>query len=117
MDAWNTHRIRSAVNNDNGIPDELYFLPEISGKISKIIITKFVVDLGYNLLGHEDHSCDYDGLDVQLCQQMACDKPEPTIPEFTDLAKIVMEEENIDTPTTPQEALALYIDLVENITQ
>lgn len=33
MDAWNTHRIRSAVNNDNGIPDELYFLPEISGKM------------------------------------------------------------------------------------
>ena len=32
MDAWNTYRTRSAVN-DNGIPDELYFLPEISGKI------------------------------------------------------------------------------------
>ena len=37
-------------------------------------------------------------------------KPEPTIQEFTDLAKIVMEEENLDIPTTPQEALALYID-------
>ena len=33
-----------------------------------------------------------------------------------DLAKIVMEEENLDMPTTPQEALALYFNLVENIT-
>ena len=32
MDSWNTHRIRAGVNGDNGIPDELYFLTEISGK-------------------------------------------------------------------------------------
>lgn len=32
IDAWNTHCIRSAVNNDNAIPDELYFLQEISGR-------------------------------------------------------------------------------------
>ena len=31
MDAWNTHRIRCGVSGDNGIPDELYFLPEIIG--------------------------------------------------------------------------------------
>lgn len=73
----------------------------------------------YNVLciiGHENYSCDYDDQDFQLCQQIACDKPQPTIQEFMDLAEIVMEEENLDMPTTPQEALALYIDLVENIT-
>ena len=47
MDAWNTHRIRSAVNNDGGIPDELYFLPEISGKSYIIIIHNFFINIMY----------------------------------------------------------------------
>ena len=117
MDAWNTHRIRSAVNNDNGIPDELYFLPEISGKKlhNNNNTQHFFIKIMY-YIGHEDYSCNCDNQDFQLCQQIACDKPEPAIQEFMDLAKIVMEEENLDMPTTPQEALALYIDLVDNIT-
>ena len=36
MDAWNTHRIRAGANGNNGIPDQLYFLPEVTGIYSDI---------------------------------------------------------------------------------
>ena len=39
------------------------------------------------------------------------------IPEFINLAEILMEEEDLQSPSNVMEALSLYINLVNLITQ
>ena len=55
--------------------------------------------------------------DLNLCWQYACEKPQSTMPEFRRLAAILMDEENLQVPSNVQEALSLYFDLVNIITQ
>ena len=65
--------------------------------------------------GHEEYSQECNDQDFQLCKQLTCEKPQPAVQEFLELASIMMEEENLQMPTNPQEALELYLELVENI--
>lgn len=65
--------------------------------------------------GHDDYSRQCNDVDLQLCCQYACGKPPPTSREFATLAEIIMDEENLQGPRTPKEALELYFDLLNNI--
>jgi hypothetical protein len=45
--------------------------------------------------GFRDYSSECDTVDLDLCWQYASDKPTSNIPEFTNLAEIIIEEENL----------------------
>jgi hypothetical protein len=112
--SWNTHYIRNITavhNNVHGIPDELFYLPEVRGEAGHTLCTHTSKNLT-TYIGCEDYSkkC-YHG-DLQLAWLYAQDKPPPTATEFTNLAKIVMEEENIEMPQNPEEGLNLYFELL-----
>ena len=49
--------------------------------------------------------------DLRFCNRYAMDKPHPVPPEFTELAQIVMHENNWVMPSTCQESLVLYLNL------
>lgn len=106
---WNTHPIRANKSNEGGIPNDLYFLCEQGGKHEACI---WRITISYYLLGLKDYSCICDDSDLQLCWQHAYEKPPPNIPVFTE---IVMHEENLQLPTSPDEALTLYFDLINHI--
>ena len=63
-----------------------------------------------------DYSCRCDDGDLDISWQYAQDKPESTIPEFKTLAKILMDEENLQVPSNAETALSLYFDLLNLIT-
>lgn len=67
--------------------------------------------------GLHDYSCTCSNADLALCQQYASEKPASNIPEFIELAELIMEEEDIQAPTDAMEALSLYLTLVNLITQ
>lgn len=65
--------------------------------------------------GREDYSQDCSDNDLLLCWQYACEKPPPTNTEFATLAEIIIEEEDLQLPETPKEALEFYFDLLNHI--
>lgn len=69
------------------------------------------------LSGVRDYSSECDSIDLDLCWQYASDKPMSNIPEFINLAEILMEEEDLQAPSNAMEALSLYISLVDLITE
>lgn len=100
---WNLHRIRPQhVNEDSppGRPDVLYFLPQLNNKrdylkpitLDEIEAAEEVFTAGYN------DSSVYHEFDV-----------------FEELARLVMEEDNLIAPTNPDEALQLYINILEHL--
>ncbi|XP_064389966.1 uncharacterized protein LOC135337880 [Halichondria panicea] len=76
---WNTHLIRrSTAETVNGIPNELYHIPEIRGV--------------------QDCKHMYDEEDLELCREYTSDKP-PVRQEFLEVAEILLEENNWSAPT------------------
>lgn len=67
--------------------------------------------------GLSDYSCACDDVDLILCWQHASEKPTSNIPEFTTLAEILVEEEDLEAPSNTMEALSLYLNLVNLISQ
>lgn len=82
-----------------------------------IASSAFARNVYYFCLGLYDYSCTCDDADLTLCQQYVSEKPASNIPEFIDLAELIMEEEDIQEPTNAMEALSLYLTLVNLITQ
>ena len=112
---WNRHRIRANKIHVNGIPDYLFYLPQYRGNNQFGAMT---CQLCLQFLQ------DFTTIPVLavmptwlLCQQYASEKPASNIPEFIELAELIMEEEDIQAPTDAMEALSLYLTLVNLITQ
>ncbi|XP_065888426.1 uncharacterized protein [Dysidea avara] len=85
---WNVHTIRQSAQNPGGVPDVLYFLPH------------------QNNCRSYKHPIDND--DIEAAEEYSCLKPEPTSPEFKELAELLMAEAGINSPTNADEGLALY---------
>lgn len=100
---WNLHRIRpqsSNLDSPSGRPDVLYFLPELNGKVN--------------------HAHDVTLDDIELAEEVFCAQGRVGIDNnsfkvFEELAKMIMEDESLSSPSNPDEALQLYIDLLEHI--
>ena len=97
---WNLHRIRpQPLNRDSpsGRPDVLYFLPQLNGRANYI------------------HDVTLD--DVELAEQIC--RGQNTLDSsykiFEELAAMIMEDENLACPRSPDEALELYTDLLDHI--
>ena len=93
---WNNHRIRKVRNTESkpGIPDVLYYTPELSGDV--------------------DYAFPVNGVDLQV-SQTATRNPEVFGCSKDDLKKIgvVMREKNLPLPTSNENALSLFIGLVQ----
>lgn len=67
------------------------------------------------MLGFQNYVCIADKGDVVFCASHTKMKPPPVCQEFTDLAEILMEENQWDIPQDCQEALTLYFNLINSI--
>ena len=56
-----------------------------------------------------------DPLDVAFCKPHTNEKPIPVPPEFVDLADILMRENGWSLPDNCEDALKLYVDLLNCI--
>ena len=92
---WNVHRIRPSSNDESppGKPDVLYSIPATTNTRSYIIAVQD------------------DDLEVaeQLCREA------PSSQQFSDLANIIMEANNLSMPESVEQARRLYIDLMSEI--
>ena len=113
---WNTHLIRAdrTRRHVSGIPDELFFIPEIRGIIHDIVFNLPCYFL-ILLIGFQNHICAVDALDIAFCKPYTNTKPLPAPSEFHELADILMRENGWSLPSTCEDALKLYIDLVNCI--
>ena len=95
---WNLHRIRPSLNQESppGRPDVLYFLPELRETTSYL------------------HTVDEDAM--MVAEGMCCeDHLIPFDDTFAELAEMIMEENNLQVPSTPLEASLLYSELLYHI--
>jgi hypothetical protein len=97
---WNNHRIIPSTNlckSPTGRPDLLYSLPEITGT------TDFIIKV--------------ENEDITLSEQLLCSNSHlpNCIPEFSELANIIISEQNLQMPNSPDEARVLYLALIDNI--
>ena len=82
------------------------------------MMTRYMVVLHYytyNSAGFEDCTCTYDADDLQFCKQYTTTKPAPAGIEFLQLVEIIMEEEDWPMPSNYEEALDLYINLLNEM--
>ncbi len=115
---WNTHRMRPTrlSHSPPGIPDELYFIPELAGRYKIIYGFHHLPFHNIIIIGTRDYICTVSQQDLQYIRQYirqytsTTDPPAPL--EFLDAAEIVMVEKNLDMPTNISEALLLFIELV-----
>ena len=93
---WNLHRIRPSTNVESppGRPEVLYFIPELSNT------TDFKVDVS--------------GGDLDLCEDL-CSESLKCSPEFSELADMIMIDNGLLMPSTPDEAKILYLTLLDEI--
>ncbi|KAJ7388158.1 hypothetical protein OS493_039510 [Desmophyllum pertusum] len=92
---WNLHKIRPSRNEDTpaGQPDVLYFLPEADGKESYL-----------NEVAIEE---------VDVAMDVCCEEPGNDISDsFSELARILMNENALRMPTNLHEAENLYCQLL-----
>ena len=77
----------------------MYFLPELNGKVS--------------------HARDVTFDDIELAEEVFCAQHrvgmDTSFKVFQELAKMIMEDEGLGFPSNPDEALQLYVDLLEHI--
>lgn len=96
---WNIHRIRPSSNPESppGRPDILYYLPEITET--------------------QDFMTQVDLEEVELAKEVCCpeDPSLPCLPQFKDLADIILQEQGLAMPKCHDEARSLYIQLLSCI--
>ena len=66
-------------------------------------------------VGADNYMCDISGRDLHVCKQYIKEKPAPVPIEFLNLVEILMTENNLYMPDTCEEALSLYLDLIDLI--
>ena len=92
---WNLHKIRSSRNEDSpaGRPDVLYSIPEADGRASYL-----------SEVPQEE---------VEVAMDVCCEEPEDDISDgFRELARILMNENDLRMPTNAHEAENLYCELL-----
>ena len=92
---WNTQLIRRRRDVINGIPNELFCLPDMRGLNSTFLW--FYLSNRYT--GYEDCSTTYSDLEMEFTMQYMKEKPFLTV-QFLALTNILIEE-NLQRPTTP----------------
>ena len=117
MEMWNTHIIRQDRSRFNvgGVPDELFFIPEMRGSyICDRQLPNALLFFWY-IIGYVNQIFAVDPLDVAFCKPHTKEKPLPVPPEFVDLADILMRENGWSIPDNCEDALKLYVDLLNCI--
>lgn len=66
-------------------------------------------------IGYANQIFAVDDLDIAFCKRHMKEKPDPVPPEFLELADILMRENGWYYPHTCEDALTLYVDLVNCI--
>ena len=96
---WNVHRIRPSGNQESpsGKPDVLYFVP--ASVDSQDYVTPVDID------------------EIEIAEITCAEQPQAKgcSPYFKELCELIMEDEGIEPPTTPQGARQLYFDLLDHI--
>lgn len=89
---WNTHLIRHARCWDqiNGVPNELFYIPEVWGKWNHFILHLQNFISLFNQ-GFQNYKCVVDELDQIFSSQYSQETPCPVPEEFIELAAILME--------------------------
>ena len=96
---WNLHKIRLCANTESlpGRPDVLYFLPQLHDTLDfKVAVPSDKLSIA------EEICCDF-------IPETGCSA------EFQELANLIMEDESLQYPTTPDEGLILYFTLLQCI--
>ena len=96
---WNLHKIRPCANTESlpGCPDVLYFLPQLHDTLDfKVAVPSDELSIA------EEICCDF-------IPETGCSA------EFQELANLIMEDESLQYPTTPDEGLILYFTLLQCI--
>ena len=96
---WNLHKIRPCANAEShpGRPDVLYFLPQLHDTVD------YKITVPNDELSIAEESC------CESIPETGCSN------EFQELASLIMEDEDLQHPTTPQEATLLYLKLLGSI--
>ena len=68
-----------------------------------------------HFLGFQNYASDCNEDDRAFCEQYVKTKPSPVPQEFTVLANVLMIESGWTRPQTCEDALTLYINLVDSI--
>ena len=94
---WNTHNIRPSHNeySPSGRPDTLYFIPEATETMNYLV--------------------NVENSDVEIVQGVSCQERKTCLPEFEELALIIMQERNLFLPDNHTDAENLYLELVQAI--
>ena len=79
------------------LTDVLFFLPEVSNT------RNFITDVGLDELELAEERCCYRTPESGCCE------------EFAELAGMIMEENNLQFPRTAEDAVTLYVNLLEEI--
>ena len=96
---WNLHKIRPCANTESvpGRPDVLYFLPQLHDTVDhKIVVSDDELSIA--------EECCCDSIPENGCSR-----------EFQELVCLIMEDEGLQYPSTPQEGAALYFTLLHKI--
>ncbi|XP_020901510.1 uncharacterized protein LOC110240064 [Exaiptasia diaphana] len=100
MKLWNTHRIRPSSNRESppGRPDVLYSVPELNST--------------------EDYLVPVSPIDITAAEAfISHDNTDDADENFTELAKIIEQEQNLQKPTNATEAKYHYVTLLDYINQ
>lgn len=91
---WNLHKICPSKTEDSpaGWPDVLYFTPEADGRASYL-----------NEFPEEE---------VEVVMDVCCEEPEDISDSLRELARILMNENDLRMPTNALEAENLYCELL-----
>ena len=92
---WNLHKTRPSSNESSppGRPETLFFLPELTSTISYLNNVPAV--------------------DVDVARDVCCQSPDTHLADtFAELAQIIMDEKNLEMPSSPQSALDVYSELL-----
>lgn len=96
---WNIHRIRpsSNVESPSGKPDVLYFVPAS--------------------IESQDYMTPVDMDEIEIAKDLCAKQPQARgcCPYFKELCQLIMEDEGLELATTAEEALQLYLDLLDHI--
>ena len=97
---WNLHKIRPSSSNletPSGRPDTLFFLPALSET--------------------SDYILPFTDEDMNVAEELCCTEriPNENRVAFAELAHMIMEDLALQMPRNADEALALYVDLLQSI--
>ena len=99
VEEWNVHRIRpsSNIESPSRKPDVLYFVP--------------------GLVHTQDYVTPVDMDEIQIAEDMCAERPQAKgcSSYFRELAEMIMLDEGLEIASTAEEALQLYLDLLDYI--